>query len=88
MARAIRHIEKTMGDGVKRACPSERKNIAIVRKSIAARRAIQKGEILIEENLAVKRLGYGVSLMRWFEMLGTTAIRDFGEDELIEIAEA
>lgn len=88
MVRAIRHIEKAMGDGVKRASPSERKNITIARKSIVARRAIRKGETLTEENLTVKRPGHGVSPMRWFEVLGTTAVRDFGEDELIEIAEA
>lgn len=33
----------------------------------------------------VKRPGSGVSPMRWFEVLGTKAVRDFGEDELIEL---
>lgn len=84
MVRSIRIIERAMGDGVKKASPSERKNIAIARKSIVARHPIKKGETLTEENLAVKRPGTGISPMRWFEVLGTRAVRDFGEDELIE----
>ena len=42
------------------------------------------GEILTEENLAVKRPGNGISPMRWYEVIGTKAIRDFSEDEMIE----
>ena len=84
MVRSIRTIERAMGDGVKKVSPSERKNIAIARKSIVARRPIKKGETLTEENLAVKRPGTGISPMHWFEVLGTRAVRDFGEDELIE----
>lgn len=64
---------------------SERKNLDIARKSIVARRAIQKGETLTEENITTKRPGNGTSPMRWFEALGTQAMRDFGEDELIEL---
>lgn len=85
MVDAVRHVEAALGDGVKTASPSERKNIAVARKSIVARRNIRKGEALTEDNLAVKRPGNGVSPMRWFEALGTAAIRDFQTDELIEL---
>ena len=60
MVKNIRNIEIALGDGVKRVSESERKNIAIARKSIVARRNIQEGEILTEENLAVKRRGLGL----------------------------
>ena len=33
----------------------------------------------------MKRPGNGISPMKWFEVIGQTAIRDFEEDELIEI---
>jgi len=84
MVRGIRHIEQAMGDGVKTASQSEKKNIVIARKSIIARHSIKKGDMLTEENLAVKRPGTGISPMRWFDVLGTKAVRDFEEDELIE----
>lgn len=85
MVSAVRHVEAALGDGVKRPSPSEQKNMAIARKSIVARRAIRKGETLTEENLTAKRPGSGISPMRWFEVLGTPAVRDFQADELIEL---
>ena len=84
MVDGIRHIEQALGDGVKRVSPSEEKNIVIARKSIVARCPIKKGEVLTEENLAVKRPGSGISPMQWYKVLGTRAVRNFEEDELIE----
>ena len=55
----------------------------MARKSIDAKRDIKAGETLTEENITTKRPGNGVSAMKWFEVLGTKAVRDFGEDELI-----
>lgn len=85
MVKGIRNIEKAMGDGVKTPSKSEQKNIAIARKSIVASANIKKGEELNEQNITVKRPGNGVSPMRWHEVIGTIAIRDFKEDELIEL---
>jgi len=83
MISAIRNIEVALGDGQKVCSPLERKNIIVARKSIVAKRDIKKGEELTEENITTKRPGNGVSAMKWFEVLGTKAVRDFGEDELI-----
>lgn len=85
MVRCIRNIEKAIGDGVKRLTESESKNINIVRKSIVACRDINKGEVLTEENLTIKRPGDGISPMRWDEVIGKVANRDYEEDEMIEI---
>lgn len=85
MVNAIRNIEKAMGDGKKHVSNSERKNIAVARKSIIAARDIKKGEVLTEENLTVKRPGNGINPMRWNEVVGKNAIHDFVEDELIEL---
>ena len=86
MINNIRLIEKALGDGVKRPAEAEKKNISIARKSIVAAKDIKKGEIFTEENITVKRPGSGISPMKWFEVLGTEAVRDFGEDELIELS--
>ncbi len=83
MVRGIRNIEQALGDGVKQPTRSEQENIAVARKSIVAKRSISKGEIFSEDNLTVKRPGSGISPMRWFELLGKEAERDFAEDELI-----
>lgn len=85
MTASIRNIERAMGSGVKTPSRSERKNIDAARKSIVARRTIKKGEVFSENNLAAKRPGSGLSPMRWFEVLGLEAKRDFEEDELIEL---
>ncbi len=85
MITAIRNIEKAMGNGIKIPSESEKANIAIVRKSIIAAKKIKTGEFLTSENITTKRPGTGINPMKWNEVLGTKAIRDFDEDELIEI---
>ena len=85
MVAAIRNIEKAMGDGVKKPSPSEAKNIPIARKSIVAKKCINKGEIFSEENLTVKRPGTGISPMQWDEVLGMTADKDYSFDDEISI---
>ena len=85
MVSAIRNVESALGDGVKRPSASENKNIPIVRKSIVAATAIRAGEIFTQQNLAAKRPGTGLSPMRWDEIVGRRASRDFAPDELITI---
>lgn len=85
MVSAIRNIELAMGNGEKIPSTSEIPNIAVARKSIIAKCPIRKGDILTEDNLTTKRPGNGMSPMRWHEVMGTRAIRDFKEDELIEV---
>lgn len=85
MVSAIRNIEQALGDGEKHVSESERKNMPIARKSIVAARDIKQGELLTEDNLTTKRPGSGISPMRWEEVIGTQAIRDFKTDELIEL---
>ncbi len=83
MVSAIRNIEKALGNGKKAVSESERKNIAIARKSIVASCPIKKGDVLTEDNLTVKRPGSGISPMQWEEVIGTKAVKDFEEEELI-----
>ena len=86
MVSAIRNIEKAVGgDGTKHVSESEKKNIAIARKSIVAACDIKNGEVFSEQNLTVKRPGNGISPMKWEKIVGLTAKKDFSEDDLIEI---
>jgi N-acetylneuraminate synthase len=85
MVAGIRNIERALGDGIKRPSPSELKNKPIARKSLVAVRAIKAGELFSPDNLTAKRPGTGISPMKWDEVIGRTAARDFSEDELIEL---
>ena len=84
MIIAIRNIEIALGNGEKKPAESEIKNMGIARKSIVARCKIKKGEVFSENNITVKRPGYGISPMRWFDVIGQKADRDYNEDELIK----
>ena len=85
MVDAVRHVEAALGDGHKHLTESEAPNKTVARKSIVAARAIKAGEIFTTENLTTKRPGDGISPMRWYEVLGQAAKRDFAEDEKIEL---
>ncbi len=85
MVSSIRHIEIALGSGDKTPSPSEKKNITVARKSIVAKKHINKGEELTTDNITVKRPGTGISPMRWYDVLGAKAVRNFEEDELIEL---
>ena len=85
MVAAIRNIEIALGDGIKRLTPSEARNKPVSRKSLVATQPIKAGEILSAKNTTAKRPGTGISPMRWDEILGRPASRDFAQDELIEL---
>lgn len=85
MVEAIRIVEQALGSTSKTVSPSEAQNKSIARKSIVAKRNIHKGETLTEDNITVKRPGNGISPMKWREVIGTPAIRDFAPDEPIEM---
>lgn len=85
MVKAIRNVEDALGDGKKGPSKSEAENRAVVRKSIVALKKIKRGEIFSENNITTKRPGNGINPMRWPEVIGMRAIKDFQEDELIEI---
>lgn len=83
MVKAIRNIEIALGDGIKRPSASEQKNMQVARKSLVALTDIKKGDIFSEHNLTVKRPGQGISPMRWNEVIGQHAQKDYQADELI-----
>lgn len=83
MVIGIRAIELAMGNGIKTPSESEQKNIKIARKSIVALTDIKEGELFNESNITVKRPGNGISPMKWNEVLGSRASRNYKADELL-----
>lgn len=83
MVKSIRKIEQALGSWEKNPSESEQKNIEIVRKSIVAKIDIKKGELFSENNITTKRPGNGINPMRWNEVIGKQAAKNYKEDELI-----
>ena len=83
MVKAIRNIEKALGSNIKKPSKSEKSNIKSARKSIVAKTKIKQGDVLTEKNLTIKRPGNGISPMRWDEIIGTKATKNYLEDDLI-----
>ena len=83
LCKDIRELEKALGSGIKKASKSEAKNKIIARKSLVAKREIQKGEKFSIENLTTKRPGSGISAMRYEKYLGKRALKTYKKDELI-----
>lgn len=84
MVQAIRDIETSFGDGVKRPSASEMKNRDVVRRSVVASKPIKAGEIFSELNVTCKRPGTFASPMTYWEILGRVAMRDYDIDEGID----
>lgn len=87
LVQNVRRIEVMSGNGKKIVTDSERKNMIIARKSIVALTDIKKGEMFSESNITCKRPGNGISPMRWYNVLGKSAERDFSTDELISCSD-
>ena len=85
LVSSIRRVESALGDGIKRVTASELKNVTVARKSLVANSKIKKGDIFSDLNIAVKRPGTGISPMRYDEVIGKSAIKNFEIDDLIEI---
>ncbi len=84
MVSAIRNIEESLGDGIKRLMPSEIGNRAVARKSIVTSQPINRGQVFTEENITTKRPGTGISPMEWDKIIGKEANRNYLSDELID----
>lgn len=83
MVSAIRNIETALGSSVKKPSASEKPNINIARKSIFAKQEIKIGDVFTEKNLVVKRPGEGLNPMRWDEVIGTIAQKNYDIDEML-----
>lgn len=85
MVKAIRNIEKALGDGKKEPTQAEREISKVVLKRIVAGKSISEGEMLDANNMCVKRNENGISARYWDLMVGRKARRTYAEDEAIEL---
>jgi N-acetylneuraminate synthase/N,N'-diacetyllegionaminate synthase len=83
MVKAIRVVESALGDGVKRAMPSELDTRRVARKSLVAARALKAGERVGAGDLLSKRPGTGISPAELPRVVGLRLTRDVAVDEVI-----
>lgn len=60
MVNAIRNTEKSLGTGYRTLLDKEKEVARMGRRSIVAKRDIKKGQIIRNEDLTLKRPGYGI----------------------------
>jgi N,N'-diacetyllegionaminate synthase len=85
LVKSIRSLEIAMGNGIKTPSESEIINIPIIRKSIVAKKKIEKGELFTPENITVKRPGTGLSPLYWDLVVGRQSTKEYNPDEFIEL---
>ena len=86
MVKAIRDVEKAMGDGIKKPTKEEEENKKVVRRSIMAKVDIPRGTTIIEEMLDVKRPGAGIEPRHLDIVVGRKAKKNIKPGELITFA--
>lgn len=84
LVAAVRTVETSFGDGVKRAMPSEADTRAVARKSLVAAGAMPAGTTLTNDNLLAKRPGTGISPAEAKFAIGRKLARDVEEDEILQ----
>jgi len=83
MVEKIREVENSLGDGIKDGARYEETENHSFRRSLIAGRDIKKGDILSEEDIIIKRPGYGIMPINYDIVIGRTALVDIKEDEWI-----
>lgn len=81
MVRAIRNVEKSLGDGIKKPNKSEIEIMKVVRKKLVAARDIEKGEIITENDIMIKRANEGLSPEYYEIIIGKRLLKSIKEDE-------
>jgi len=85
MVKAIRNVEKALGDGVKTLTEEEERIKKVVRRSIVARVKIPKGTVITEDMLDFKRPGTGLEPKYLDRVTGMRAKKDLKPDELVTL---
>jgi N-acetylneuraminate synthase/N,N'-diacetyllegionaminate synthase len=83
MVTAIRHVEVSLGSGIKAPAPCEVPNMSVARKSIVAAKSLPAGHKLRDEDLDIKRPGSGIAPKSVPALLGRTLQRDIERDAVI-----
>lgn len=87
MVRAIREVERALGDGIKRPMQSELGTRLVARKSLVAARPLPSGTRLRSDDLSAKRPGTGISPTELGFIVGRVLRRGLEPDQMLEWAD-
>ena len=79
----IADVRKYLGSKEKKIQTSEKKNVTVIRKSLYARKKINKGELFSFQNLIYKRPFDGKSPLRYWNLLNKKSKKNYSEGDLI-----
>ncbi|HAQ2387301.1 TPA: N-acetylneuraminate synthase family protein, partial [Enterococcus faecium] len=79
----IRNTEIFLGDGVKRAMPSELSTKEVSRKSLVVTENLNVGDILTEKSLTIKRPGNGIAPKFLYQYIGKKVKRPISADSVL-----
>ncbi len=85
LVKGIRIIEDVLGTGIKEPTDAETKISQVVTKRIVAKIPIKTGDVFSEDNICIKRNDIGEKASDWERVIGRKSIRDYKEDEGIEL---
>jgi N,N'-diacetyllegionaminate synthase len=83
LVQAVRDFEIMRGSGIKRPADSEKITRRNNRKSIVLNRSVKAGERLSEQDISVKRPGYGISPKYFEQIVGRTTAIDMEKDAVL-----
>ncbi len=83
MITNIRLVESALGDGVKKIAACEKKYVDLVRKSLVAVSTIDKGQVIKESDLAIKRPAGGIGPKAFNRVIGLKARKRIVSDSII-----
>jgi len=85
MIKEIRSVEKILGNSTKEPTESEKKIMKLVRKSIVAGQDIDKGSVINENMIVIKRPGTGVSPTNLHKIVGKKAKKNILKDKIFQL---
>jgi len=87
MIKAVRNVEKTLGNGIKKPTRSEEKIKKVARKSIVAKVDVPKGVKITKDMLDIKRPGTGIEPKYLKRIIGRKSKKNIKKDELIKLSD-
>lgn len=84
MVTAIRNIEISFGDGIKKANLSEENTKKVARKSLVTTMKVQKGQIIEPFMVTCKRPDGGIKPKYMKNIVGKKALNDIEQDQMIK----
>ena len=84
MVTAIRNVERTMGDGIKKPTKSENGLKKTVRRSLVTAKEIKAGNTISPDDILIKRPGTGIPAEFKDKVVGMKSVNDISVDSVIK----